>query len=242
MKKFIKQILIKINLLDICSRIIYQTKKLGLLKGLFYFFKDDIRWLLYDYFFDKKLGIDTFNNIEVKELGIENKEDANRYQPVSIKYLKISCNFLFKNKNNEYDIFLDIGCGKGKPSFYMSNFYPKVKEFIGIDISKKLIDIANLNLAKMKNKNKLNIEDKKIFFLEEDALKYKFENNKKYLIFMFNPFSKNYFEKFFFKNRNLFQTSNFDFIIVNSPCSKISYLDLIYHDEKNAFEIYRCKI
>jgi hypothetical protein len=66
MRLFIKYILIKLKLLNIVARIIYQIKKLGPLKGLFYFIKNDIRWFFIDYFFDKKLGIDTFNNIEVK--------------------------------------------------------------------------------------------------------------------------------------------------------------------------------
>lgn len=241
MKKLIKYFLIKFKLIDISARIIYQIKKFGLLIGLFQFIKEDMRWLLHDFFFDKKLGIDTFNNVDVKDLGISNLEKyANRYQPVSIKHLKISCDFLFKLKNNEYDIFLDIGCGKGKPLFYMANYYPKIKEFIGIDISRSILNIANLNLEKIKNTNKF-IFLNKIKFLEKDALKYKFQKDKKYLIFMFNPFSKDYFEKFFHINKNLFNTNNFDFIIVNSPCSIISYLDLIYYDEKNALEIYRSK-
>jgi hypothetical protein len=37
---------------------------------------------------------------------------------------------------------------------------------------------------------------------------------------MFNPFSKDYFEKFFMVHRNLFEFSNFNFIIVNSPSKK----------------------
>ena len=55
---------------------------------------------------------------------------------------------------------------------------------------------------------------------------------------MFNPFNKDYFETFFSKNKSLFNESNFDFIIVNSPSVKISYLDLIYHYKKIALEIY----
>jgi len=97
-------------------------------------------------------------------------------------------------------------------------------------------------LEKIKKKNKLSLLNKKIFFIEQDVFKYEFKNDKRYLIFMFNPFSKDYFEKFFLVNRKLFEFSNFNFIIVNSPSNKISYLDLIYHNEEIALEIYGCKI
>jgi len=79
----------------------------------------------------------------------------------------------------------------------MLNMYPKIKEFIGIDISKKMIAIANLNWKKIKKTNKFSFLNKKIFFIEQDVFKYEFKNDKRYLIFMFNPFSKDYFEKFF---------------------------------------------
>lgn len=240
MKIFIKNILIQFRLLNITSRILYRIKNYGSIKGLLIFIKEDMRWLFYNYLFDKKLGIETFSNIEVQNLGIDDfkKKYANRYQPVSLKHLEISLDLLIKKKNNEYDIFIDIGCGKGKPIFYALKFYPKIKEFIGIDISKKVIEIANLNLTQIKKKNKLLSRSININFLGKDALKYKFKNDKRYLIFMFNPFNKDYFETFFLKNKSLFNKSNFDFIIVNSPSVIISYLDLMYHDKKITLEIY----
>jgi SAM-dependent methyltransferase len=73
---------------------------------------------------------------------------------------------------------LDLGCGKRKPSIYMQNMYPKIKEFIGIDISKKSIDIANLNLKKIKKKNKFSLLNKKILFIEQDIFDYEFKNEK----------------------------------------------------------------
>jgi len=235
MKSLIKFLLKKLYLLNIASRIMYRFKINGYINGLKYFFTEDIYWIIKNYFFDKKLGIETYKSIETQELDISefNKKYANRYQPVSIKHLKISMDLLLKNNN--YDIFLDLGCGKGKPVFYSQRYYPKIKEFIGIDISRQLIEIANLNLSKIEQKISSKIKTK---FEVNDILKYKFKENKRYLIFMFNPFNREYFLKFFSINKNLFLKSNYSFIIVNSPCDKISYLNLIYQDKEIALEIY----
>lgn len=234
MKYLIKLTLKKFGLLSIFSRLLYQIKHNGLVNGIKFFISDDIKWLLYNFLFDKKLGIETFKNVEVSNLGIDEEEeiDANRYQPVSLRHLEIAFDFLLVQKKNTYDVFIDIGCGKGKPVFYAQQFYPKIYKFIGIDISESMINIAN------QNKFNLKINTKNIDFIKEDALNYKFDKNKKYLVFMFNPFKKDYFDKFFCTNKELFKRSNFNFIIVNSPSSKISYLDLTYQNKEIALEIY----
>ena len=235
MKFLIKFLLRKLYLLNIASRILYRIKINGYFNGLKNFLTEDIYWIIKNYLFDKKIGIETFKSIETQKLDISefNKKYANRYQPVSIKHLKISLDLLLKKSN--YDIFLDLGCGKGKPVFYSQRYYPKIKKFIGIDISRQLIEIANLNLLKINKKISSRI---KIKFAVKDILKYKFQKNKRYLIFMFNPFNKEYFLKFFSINKNLFQKSNYSFVIVNSPCEQIPYLDLIYQDKEIALEIY----
>ena len=234
MKNLIKITLKRLGLLSVFSRLLYQIKHNGLINGMKFFISEDIKWLLYNHLFDKKLGIETFKNVEVSNLGIDNEKkiDANRYQPVSLRHLEIAFDFLLVQKKNSYDVFIDIGCGKGKPVFYAQKFYPKIYKFIGIDISESMINIAN------RNKFNLKIDANNIDFIKEDALNYKFDSNKKYLVFMFNPFKKDYFDRFFYINKNLFKKSNFNFVIVNSPSNKISYLDLIYQNKEITLEIY----
>ena len=57
------------------------------------------------------------------------------------------------NKESKYDYFLDIGCGMGRPSFFATRYYPQIKEFIGIDISKKMVEQSQKNLKSFNNRN-----------------------------------------------------------------------------------------
>lgn len=75
-------------------------------------------------------------------------------------------------RNTPKSSFLDVGCGNGKFSFYFSNYF---KDIVGVDFSKKSIDIAKKEALKRKIKNtafycmdikKLNLNQKfKVIFV-----------------------------------------------------------------------------
>ena len=86
------------------------------------------------------------------------------------------------------DKFIDIGCGKGFVLRYASKF-PFI-EILGIDIDKRLIDIANQNLTKLKLENvKAICVDAITFDLYSDYTHF----------FFFNPFGIEVFSQVFDK-------------------------------------------
>lgn len=67
------------------------------------------------------------------------KTQGNKYQPSDSRLKKVLKRFPI----TEADSILDIGCGKGKAMYMMSQFpFHKIQ---GYDLSKKLADIANQN-------------------------------------------------------------------------------------------------
>ncbi|MEK6970053.1 MAG: class I SAM-dependent methyltransferase [Nanoarchaeota archaeon] len=72
---------------------------------------------------------------------------------IEVKAIKKILKKNFKNtpsKTCSSSSFLDVGCGNGKFSFYFSNYF---KEVVGIDFSKKSIDIAKKEALRRKIKN-----------------------------------------------------------------------------------------
>ena len=240
MKENIKKILIFLRIKNIVGRLYFLLKTNGIIKGLYYFLILDLIKYLSNLIFDFYWGISTSNIIEVEDLNIkgEQKKHSTRYQATSIKHLKISLDLLIKNNNNSYDFFLDIGCGMGRPSFFATRYHPKISNFIGIDISDKMIYLANKNLESFKNRNK--ISKKNINFIKIDALDFKFEENKSYIIFLFNPFSDIYVKKFFTKNIDYIKKNKSKIIYVNQPDNNFfeKNFKLIFKMPEKAIRIY----
>lgn len=69
---------------------------------------------------------------------------------------------------NEKSHVLDLACGTGTTSFFLSKKYNC--KITGIDISNSLIDVANKSLEKFKNKEKITFE-------VADALKIPYPDN-----------------------------------------------------------------
>ena len=147
MKIFIKKFLKYIKLYNYIGRLYFLIKNKGVVVGSYEFIILDTINILSNIFFDLVNNINTRGIIEVDELNITEKQKifANRYQATSCRQLKKSLNFLI-NRNEEFDAFIDIGCGKGRPVFYATKYYPKILNFIGVDISGKIINQAKQNL------------------------------------------------------------------------------------------------
>ncbi len=128
--------------------------------------------------YDFKLGVDTEGTYLEKSLRrIYNTDykDSNAYGPTTyyaLNKIKKLVNF------SENDVFLDLGCGKGRVLFFFSNL--KLKKIIGIEIDDFLYKSALSNLKRFR-KIVTPIEIHKI-----DAAKYKFSDET--IVFMYNPF------------------------------------------------------
>jgi len=116
-------------------------------------------------YFDKKLGI------EVEWEPGENFP----YQPTSYGRLEKTMRFL---RPSSGDVFVDLGCGKGRAVFFAATH--KIKKVIGVEINKKLYDAA------LQNARKLKFCGAPIEFINSDVAD--FNSKEGTIFFMFNPF------------------------------------------------------
>ena len=240
MKENLKKILIFFKIKNFVGRLYFLIKTNGLIKGLYHFLILDLIKYLSNLIYDSYWGISTTKIIEVEDLDIkgEQKKHSTRYQATSLKHLKLSLDYLLKDDKITYDFFLDIGCGMGRPCFFASKYYPRISKFVGIDISDKMISLANKNLKSFRNKK--NFPKNNIKFINQDALDFKFEDNRSYLIFLFNPFSDIYVRKFFSQNMSHIKKNKSKIIFVNQSENGIfeKYFNLIFNNSKKALRIY----
>ena len=120
-------------------------------------------------------GADELHNLEEKGIDISH---ATIYMPASYDLLE----HLFDRINLcVFNHFLDIGCGKGRAMCVAAGF--GVKKMSGIEFSKDLFDIANINMEKTKAQYPHLHYD----LCNNDAFYFKIENDVD-CIFLFNPF------------------------------------------------------
>jgi SAM-dependent methyltransferase len=79
--------------------------------------------------------------------------------------------------------FIDYGCGKGRALFVAEQC--GFTDLVGVDIAKELIDFANENKSRYKQKN----INSRISFLFEDATKYQIPSSAR-VFYFFNPFGE----------------------------------------------------
>ena len=97
--------------------------------------------------YDKKIGIKTGRDFHPKEDNSFYK-DGVWYSPAFYGRLQRMVEYL---NLREKDVFVDMGCGKGRVVFFVA--LQKIKKVIGVEINKYLIDIAKDNLKKLKLNN-----------------------------------------------------------------------------------------
>lgn len=235
-----KKTLSKIGVLNFLVRLKYVISKKGIISGIYNFLIIDAVSHYRNKKFDKVNNIHTSQILEVNKLGITSNQikDLNRYQPVSIRHLQIICDFIIQKLDKDFEIFLDVGTGLGRPVFFASQKLEFIKKFVGIDLSKKLISSANNNLI---NFNKINKNTSKfIHFLNQDALKYNFVE-RKHIIFLFNPFSVKILELFLIKNLSLIKKTKSIIVYVNEPKSNFlnKNFKLIFEDDYLDLKIFK---
>lgn len=176
--------------------------------------------------FDIKYGVETRSPIAWRDLKIEskNKDYSFEYAPIpnqnfydSMKYVNI--------QYKEY-IFIDVGAGKGRALFLASDF--PFKEFIGIEFSKEIYEIAKNNINKFESMRGKNCNFKLLYM---DAITYSFPNEN-IVLFLYNPFDGHILHSVLNNIRKHLETTEKDFIIIyhNPTCSDLfdnqSFLEL----------------
>ena len=124
------------------------------------------------YSFDRKFKVNTIGFSTPK--GRSQYSDSVIYQTSGYAILEKIFHSLKLNKN---DVFVDLGCGKGRVLILAG--FQKIKKGIGIELDKNLVDVEKQNI-----KN-LNLETE-IEVLHKDATT--FDCKEGTVFFMFNPF------------------------------------------------------
>lgn len=125
-------------------------------------------------YYDTKLGIETKGNFPAGEDPSLN-QDMYGYLPAFYGRIEKMIDFLRLTKN---DIFIDLGCGKGRVVFKVA--LQNLKKVIGVEMDSNLIDIARRNLNNLKKSNTA------IELIHTDAAAYKITEEN--IFFLFNPF------------------------------------------------------
>jgi len=159
---------------DILKEFFYINKKFIM------YYKNSINNLVRDYHYDKRYNISTIGSN--KDIIKSKYNDSYNYQPLPYEHLSR----LIKNlKLKKDDVFIDIGCGKGRVICILGQ--KRIKKVVGVDINKKLIKIAKDNI------NSLRFKKTKINSLCKNIIKYKFTDENIFLIY--NPFGKKTLKK-----------------------------------------------
>ncbi len=182
--------------------------------------------------FDMKYDIETRHHISSKDLKIEskNKEFAFRYEPIPNKDFYASMKYL--NIQHEEYVFIDVGAGKGR-ALLLASDYP-FKEFIGIEFSKEVYNIANSNINKFISINKKNYNYNLLYM---DATEYTFPNEN-IILFLYNPFDGQVLYNFIDNIKQHIESTTKDFIIIyhypmySDLYNKQSFLKLKVSTEK----------
>ncbi len=96
-----------------------------------------------DFFEDRRRGIETFSEDEDKsQKGVFGDEDA--YGACSYEEIRQLIAFL---RPSVGDIFVDIGCGKGRVLFEFARL--PIQKCIGVELQQKLCSLAETNLSRL---------------------------------------------------------------------------------------------
>ena len=130
--------------------------------------------------FDLRFGTDTHNREQPNpsEMRSANFEDAVGYMPTNARVFRSVMSSLDLPADS---VFVDVGSGKGKVLMLATSY--EFKEIVGIEVSKKLCDIARRNLNKLLESNNIKTNPRVI---HSDIVDYHFSEEN--VFFMYNPF------------------------------------------------------
>ncbi len=134
-------------------------------------------------YLDKRLGI------EVDDYNASNQSyasglygDSQVYQPSFYGRLEKMMKYLKPTVN---DVFVDLGSGKGRVVFFVATY--RLKRVIGVELDKKLFDIAQNNFKKLR------INTTPINLINTDAASFTVKEEN--IFYMFNPFGSKTVER-----------------------------------------------
>ncbi|MFH0763913.1 MAG: methyltransferase domain-containing protein [Candidatus Omnitrophota bacterium] len=127
-----------------------------------------------DHFWEKKLGIKTADNSQVQDDATMFK-DSLMYAPTPYHVIELILNRLQFSRD---DVFIDLGCGKGRVLLTVA--MKNLKKVIGIEARKDMFDIAIENLKRS------NVKNTPVEIVNADVAT--FDMREGTIFFMYNPF------------------------------------------------------
>ena len=140
------------------------------------YFKDNLAKIIKDHYREKKLGIITIGDSEFKD-EISRYRDGRYYNPSP--YITIE-KLMDQLKLGPDDVFMDLGCGKGRVLFVAAA--QRVKKVIGVEVRKDIFDEAVRNLKNLKSANA------PVEIINGDAAECEVKDGT--VFFMYNPFGQ----------------------------------------------------
>lgn len=136
-----------------------------------------IKGVTKDHVCEKKLGITTVGNSPVND-DVTLFRDSAVYMPTPYNMVE---KILESLRFEPDDIFVDLGCGKGRIIFSVAA--KKLKKIIGIEARNDMFEIAKLNLKNLKARNT------PVEVVNTDVAA--FDMREGTVFFMFSPFGRN---------------------------------------------------
>lgn len=164
----------------------------------------------------------------------KSKLRATAYQPVWTSNMRVLLSFFSDEEVRNYT-FLDVGCGKGKPSFYATK-YP-FKSIEGFDFDEELIESAQRNREKSRWLKAQNVS-----FRVGDAASIVLDSTP-YVLFLFNPFDEEITRQFLENNASILRSNNSYLCYANhrnrSVLEACGMKQVFVHEERK-LSIWRC--
>lgn len=126
---------------------------------------------------DRALGIETTDGARLVDLGVE-AMDREDYHPAG--WLDLA-RILRRDEVAPDDVFLDLGCGKGRVVL-MAARYP-FRRVIGVDISERLLTVARANVAACRARRRCG----DVVLHRADVVHYRVPDDVT-VVYLFNPF------------------------------------------------------
>jgi len=137
-----------------------------------------VRHRISEAYHDWRLGIRTWNFVELRELGIDNPA-CNDYQPTDYRSLKRAFRYLRVRGNEE--VFLDFGSGMGRAVLVAAR-YP-FRRVMGVEVSHRLNTIAQEHLERAREK----LRCKNVELINADASAFRIPADVT-VAYFYNPF------------------------------------------------------
>ena len=131
--------------------------------------------IIVEWLYDYKLGIVTRGDLQAFDVislkNDEKKSDSLYYKDLNklLKHVTLSCE----------DVVYDLGCGRGRFVFFISQF--KIKKFVGIELQPSVYKLAIRNLQTFRYQGLCNID-----FINSDVCLVGLDDAT--IFYLFNPF------------------------------------------------------